>query len=290
MSLLTTAPGSPLLTTLPGDRGEFFDEKRLTLAGAALHDGYVGAEPFPHVVVDDFLPVEMAERFLADFPPPEMARVRRMERSEYEKRGYRPDDLGDRVCRSLFYGFNARPFLAFLENLTGIDGLLPDPYFDGGGYHEIGVGGRLNLHADFNLHVKLNLRRRLNVLVYLNKDWDPSYGGNLELWDREMKGCVKSVAPLFNRCVVFNTDEDSYHGHPDPLTCPPERSRKSIALYYYTASPSIRDELASRTTRFRRRPGSRDDVNGRSRVRDFVRDVSPPALMRAVARLKRIGG
>jgi hypothetical protein len=279
-----------LLPTTPDQKREFFDEKRLVAAARDLCRDYARAEPFPHVVIDDFLPAELAERFLADFPPHEMARVNRMERSEFKKRGYRPDDLGQRVCRSLFYNFNARPFLAFLENLTGIEGLLPDPYFDGGGYHEIGPGGLLNVHADFNLHTKLNLRRRLNVLVYLNKGWEPAYGGNLELWDREMTHCVRAVAPLFNRCVVFNTDEDSYHGHPDPLTCPPDRSRKSIALYYYTASPSIRDELAERTTRFRRRPGSHDDVNGKSRVRDFVRDVAPPVLMRAVARLKHLGG
>src|SRR5437870_2419714 len=103
------------LRTLPGDRNEFFDEAHAAAAGASLHEDYVRASPFPHAVIDDFLPEHLAERFLADFPPPAMARVHRMEAVEYDKRGWRPDDLGDRSCRSLFYGFNSRPFLAFLE-------------------------------------------------------------------------------------------------------------------------------------------------------------------------------
>ncbi len=290
-SLEAAAPArrgsTPFLSVLPDADGRFFDESACVAAGASLRERYAAASPFPHVVVDDFLPAPLVERLLADFPPREMARVVRMETAEYHKRGYRPDDLGARECRSLFYAFNSRPFLAFLESLSGIDGLLPDPYFDGGGYHEIAPGGKLNVHADFNLHTKLNLRRRLNVLVYLNKDWDPAYGGCLELWDRRMTARVVSVAPVFNRCVVFNTDEDSYHGHPEPLTCPAGRSRKSVALYYYTASATIRDELAERTTRFRRRPGTRDDVGAANRVRELVRDVTPPIMMRTLSRLRR---
>src|SRR3546814_10871992 len=75
--------------------------------------------------------------------------------------------------------------------------------------------------------------------------WEPAFGGDLELWDAGMKHRVRAVAPVFNRCVVFNTDSDSYHGHPDPLTCPEDRSRRSIALYYYTASPGIQIGRAS---------------------------------------------
>ena len=278
----------PLLAALPGPRCRYFDEAAAIAAGASLRAAYAAADPFPHVVIDEFLPRPLAERLLADFPPRELARVVRMEAAEYSKRGYRPDDLGNRDCRELFYAFNSRPFLSFLESLTGIGGLIPDPYFDGGGYHEISPGGKLNLHADFNLNTRLNLRRRLNVLVYLNKDWDPSYGGNLELWDRRMQRCVVSVAPLFNRGVVFNTDDDSYHGHPEPLTCPQSRSRRSVALYYYTASPSIRDELAEHTTRFQRRPGSHDDVGAKNRIRELVRDVTPPVVMRALARMRHL--
>jgi hypothetical protein len=130
---------------------------------------------------------------------------------------------------------NGGLFLNFLEGLTGIEGLISDPHIRGGGLHEILREGALGVHADFNLHSRLNLWRRLNLLLYLNENWDPAWGGELELWDRAGKQRVKSIAPIFNRVVIFDTSNFSYHGHPHPLMCPPDRSRKSIALYYYTA-------------------------------------------------------
>lgn len=278
------------LDVLPDTASLLFDERALVAAGYRLRDAYASADPFPHTVIDDFLPDAMVERFVEEFPPCEMATVVQMYQSEYLKRGYRPDDLGDRACRYLFYAFNSRPFLAFLEALTGIEGLVADPYFEGGGFHEIGRGGYLNVHADFTLQRKLNLRRRINVLIYLNRDWAPEYGGNLELWNADMSRCVRSVVPEFNRCVIFNTDRRSYHGHPDPLTCPPDRTRRSIALYYYTASPSIRDEIAVRGTDFRRRPGSRDDVMAASKRTELIKDLLPPILVRALQRSRKARG
>src|SRR3546814_13364087 len=99
-----------------------------------------------------------------------------------------------------------------------------------------------------------------------------------------MKHRVRAVAPVFNRCVVFNTDSDSYHGHPDPLTCPEDRSRRSIALYYYTASPGIRDEIAVHGTDFKRRPGSRDDIMARETRIALIRALLPPIVLRAARR------
>lgn len=277
------------LKVLPGEGTYFFDQEQAAAAGLGLREAYAAAQPFPHTVIDDFLPEPMIERFLADFPPLEMASVVQMYDSEFLKRGYRPDDLESRFCRYMFYAFNARPFLTFLEALTGIDGLVPDPYFEGGGFHEIGRGGYLNVHADFNLNKRLNLRRRINVLIYLNKDWRPDFGGNLELWDADMKTRVRTVAPVFNRCVVFNTDSQSYHGHPEPLTCPEDRSRRSIALYYYTASPAIRDEIAVHGTDFKRRPGSKDDTMAREKRIAMMRDLLPPILFRAARRMRGRG-
>jgi Rps23 Pro-64 3,4-dihydroxylase Tpa1-like proline 4-hydroxylase len=124
--------------------------------------------------------------------------------------------------------------LGFLETLTGIDGLVPDPYFGGGALHQIVPGGFLKVHADFNWHPKLRLDRRLNMLVYLNRGWRPEWGGALELWDGEMAGPVASILPLFNRTVVFTTTDSSFHGHPRPLACPDGTTRKSVSLYYYS--------------------------------------------------------
>jgi Rps23 Pro-64 3,4-dihydroxylase Tpa1-like proline 4-hydroxylase len=145
---------------------------------------------------------------------------------------------------------NAGPFVTFLEQLTGISGLLSDPHLRGGGLHEIRQGGLLGVHADFNVHPRLKVHRRLNLLIYLNKDWQEEWGGALELWDRTGQRCVKTIPPTFNRAVLFDTSNFSYHGHPHPLACPPERSRKSVALYYYSADCPTEEDRSAHGTIF----------------------------------------
>jgi hypothetical protein len=242
----------------------FFEEDGITAVASTLRPRYAAANPFPHIVLDDFLPAVFVERILDGFPQKHFASVERTGPNQDGKRGYRPDDLHDSPCRSYLYAFNSRPFLAFLEHLTGIQGLIPDPYFVGGGLHETERGGRLAIHADFSVHAKLNLLRRINVLLFLNKDWQRDYGGDLELWDSRMSHCAASIAPTFNRCVVFNTDRRSFHGHPDPLDCPQDRSRRSVALYYYTVPPGLDSKargLGARTD-WRARPGMMDASGG----------------------------
>ncbi len=147
---------------------------------------------------------------------------------------------------------SAPPFLDFLSELTGIPQLQADETLEGGGMHQIRRGGFLNIHADFTVHPKRrNLRRRVNVLLYLNEDWLESYGGNLELWEKDMSKCAHRIQPLLNRAVIFNTDEDACHGHPDKLTCPEDRTRKSIALYYFTEA---RAAVHERSTEYKARP------------------------------------
>ena len=154
------------------------------------------------------------------------------------------------TTRSVMNQLNAAPFMAFLEKLTGIPGLIPDPHLRGGGLHEIRRGGALGVHADFNFYKRLNLFRRLNLLIYLNEDWAEEWGGHLELWDRTGKRCVQRIAPMFNRAVIFDTSNFSYHGHPQPLECPPDRSRKSLALYYYTVEAPADEDRTPHTTLF----------------------------------------
>jgi Rps23 Pro-64 3,4-dihydroxylase Tpa1-like proline 4-hydroxylase len=216
-------------------------------------------------VLDDFLPAAFAAKLLDAFPPAHLASVTRTNQRQYLKRGFRPDDLGDTASRAYVQPFGSRPFLMFLESLTGIEGLIPDPYYVGGGYQETLSGGSLAIHADFNRHPTLNLVRRINVLLYLNRDWDSTYGGNLELWDAAAQRCITSIAPIYNRCVVFNTTSSSFHGHPEPLTCPAHKTRRSVALYYYTASTEAAAEPTNAATDWRPR-GSR--VN---RLRSFLR-------------------
>ena len=167
---------------------------------------------------------------------------------------------------------NSALFISFLEKLTGIEGIIPDPYYRGGGIHQIEKGGKLDVHIDFNLHTKFKLDRRLNVILYLNKNWKEEYGGHFELWKgyKDKKGqhiietCENKVLPIFNRFVVFNTSEKSYHGHPEPLQCPDGWTRKSIALYFYTngRNDEFKDTPAHSTT-FIKRPQDPDsnDLN-----------------------------
>ncbi len=264
----------------------FVNEGEALARARELAPGYRNAHPFAHCVIENFLPAAITERLLREFPP---IVEREQKRSQELFKGFcLPDQLPTSAAfaRGLFYTFNSQPFLRFLEELTGIAGLIPDPYFLGGGFHETLRGGRLGIHADFNIHQKMRLRRRINVLVYLNHDWRPEYGGELELWTKDMKAKAVAVAPLFNRCVIFDTDDTSWHGHPDPMTCPEDRTRKSLALYYYTASDAIFNERKLNTTNFQTRQGTADQRDWSMHAKYFMRDLIPPALLRGLLRLK----
>ena len=249
--------------------------------GGELQEAYLGASPFPHVVIDDFLPAETLEMCLADFPSrPSRGDVTFQSPQERLKTQFSPDALSDRV-RTLFYSFNSRPFIQVLENITGIKRLVPDPYFLGGGFHEIKQGGHLSIHVDFNHHKPMDLERRINVLIYLNRDWRAEFGGQLELWNRDMTSCVGRVTPEFNRCVIFNTTDGSFHGNPEPVRHPGGVSRKSIALYYYTATWSA--DRREHSTEFRSRPGAGDGP--RFSPKALLADWLPPVVTRGLRRL-----
>lgn len=250
-------------SVLPVDSsdGFYLDDQLAYSLGQNLMDEYAFAEPYPHAVLDNFLPPEMVEQLLSHFPkePKSHDKVYQKGYGGLNKRQILPYDC-DAYMRSAFCFFNSAPMLKFLEGITNIKGLLPDPYFSGGGLHETSAGGLLGVHADFRVNESLQLIRRVNLLIYLNKGWQESYAGNLELWDRGMTQKVKEVAPLFNRCVIFNTDEDSFHGHPEPLTPPNGVTRRSIALYYYTAIPIENDSGESRHTLYVARPNDSNKV------------------------------
>lgn len=231
-----------------------FDANKMAALGERLHADYVRAEPFPHAVIDDFLPPRQAETVLKHFPrsnsPVWLDWRNRDVIHQPKKQGVghaRRLELATPTLLNMLQAFNSYPFLHFLEKLTGIGKLLPDPYFHGGGLHQILRGGKLAVHTDFNHLRDLDLYRRLNVLLFLNKDWRPAYQGDLELWEADLSRCASSIAPDFNRLVVFNTNKKSFHGHPRPMETPEGITRKSIALYYYTAVPAAGEAYDGRT-------------------------------------------
>ena len=263
----------------------FFDPVELQDKGKDLHEKYVSASPFPHIVIDDFLSPQILEACLEEFPTEPDPESQSYDRDqERYKTSYNPEYLSPKI-RSFFYSLNSRPFIQFLENMTGIDGLIADPYFTGGGFHKTAQGGKLGIHADFNFHKKLGLERRLNILIYLNKDWEDGFGGELELWDTSMKSRVQRVVPAFNRCVVFSTSSDSFHGHPDPINHPRNNPRRSIALYYYTATWD--PAAAKRTTQFKPRPGTEDKVDWQVKRSELMADFLPPIVVRGIKKLTR---
>jgi hypothetical protein len=218
----------------------------------ALHDAYVRAEPFPHIAIDGLFEDAELDAVLAEFPSPEAMRWVRFENPLEKKLGFFHEQsvVSDRIRRFLD-AMNGFEMLLFLEALTGIEGLIPDPYFGGGGLHQVERGGYLKIHTDFNVHPKLHLDRRLNMLIYMNRDWRDEWGGHLELWDVSMSECRVRIAPLFNRTVVFSTTDTSFHGHPHPLASPPGVTRKSVSLYYYTAGRPLSERSAPHDTIFR---------------------------------------
>ncbi|HWB62556.1 MAG TPA: 2OG-Fe(II) oxygenase, partial [Chitinophagales bacterium] len=173
---------------------------------------------------------------------------------------------------------------SYSTQFIGIKNLVPDPVFEGGGLHQIKPGGYLKVHADFNKHRGTGLDRRLNVLIYLNENWDESYGGHFELWDKEMKNCEVKILPLFNRMAMFNTTDFSYHGHPNPLTCPPDRSRRSIALYYYSNGRPASEVTAGQehriTTAFVARPEDSGEMKRYNNAVYWAQQLTPPILVK----------
>jgi len=268
------------------DTSATFQLDRATLLAKAdeLADSFQHAAPFPHVVVDGLFPEAVLDDVLAEYPEPEDAPWQQFDSPAEVKLALADTEIMGPATRHLLAELNGQVFVEFLERLTGIPALIPDPHYEGGGLHQIRTGGFLKVHADFNRHGTLPLDRRLNVLLYLNRDWPESYGGHLELWDRTMSTCEQRVLPVFNRMVVFATTDFANHGHPDPLTCPPDRARRSMALYYYSNGRPASEVSYTHTTLFKARP---DESITRSRSwQDVAARWVPPALYDAARRAR----
>lgn len=202
-----------------------------------LNYAFLHNTPFSHIVLKDVFDSEMLQYVLYDFTNEvEPMDWYKKECSTSIKHSF--NNLYKLPEKHFYLQFFSPPWLNFLERVTGINNLIPDPYFFGGGFHNIPRGGFLNMHVDFNVHDKWKLDRRLNVLIFLNENWDTKWGGDLILGEnKEVR-----IPPLFNKTVIFETTDKSWHGHPEPLNCPEGESRKSLALYYYTATNMYKDK------------------------------------------------
>jgi hypothetical protein len=192
-------------------------------------------KPFRYFVYDGFFKPEAAEQILSAYPD---VTTGNWDGTTYinQKNKFALTRFGEEypLLQQVFDEFNGEKFLHLVENITSIPDLLGDEELFGGGLHQSVTGAFLDVHVDFNYHQTTRYHRRMNAIVYMNKDWKQEYNGYLELWDMKAKKQLENIAPLFNRCVIFETNEVSYHGHPKPLQAPGGLTRKSLAVYYYT--------------------------------------------------------
>ena len=266
------------------------DSTALAALGEKDHPQYAGNSPFPHIAIDGFFDAAVVDAVLEEVNAVDRAQSSGRflnKKTDHNKFVFAPERVGPETVRLVNF-LNSGPFLAYLEKLTGIPGLLADPSLFGGGLHWIEHGGFLEVHADFNHLKRYNLERRINLLLYLNKPWSDEYNGQLELWDFETRTLAKRVAPLFNRCVVFSTTKESLHGHPVPLATPPGVARKSLALYYYTNTWKPAEQESHNTVYYISRNNKVPRKPARV-VRDVVLDLIPPIFRKAVRALKQRG-
>lgn len=221
----------------------------------ALRQQFRENQPYPHIHLKEFLDPDVAAEMAGEFPDMATDAWTRYKHQNENKLGLAKRALFPRVLGEAVDELNSEAFVGWISQLTGIPNLLADGLLEGGGLHQSGAGGFLNVHTDFSKHhYHTNWRRRVNLILYLNPNWRQEWGGALELWDRDMRRCVVKVPPLFNEALIFRTDEISFHGFPDPLRCPQGESRKSLALYYYTAEAGAEVKVKARSTNYRPRP------------------------------------
>lgn len=240
---------------------------RLVAEREALRARYLSGTPYPNLALDGLFAEDVLDRIAAEFP----------QETPRDWIGYDTRNEIKRTSRGLIgvppfaqaflWQLCSEPFLEVLRGITGIEDLVADPIFHGGGLHESFRGGWLNIHADWTQHPHLPLVRRLNLIVYLNRDWDPAWGGGLELWGDKAGSTKTVIEPVFNRAALFPTTEETLHGFPDPMTCPPGRSRKSVSVFYWSPDPAAIERGAPITFL----PGKK-----MTRAKAFARSLVPP--------------
>lgn len=203
-------------------------------------------EPFRHIVIDNFFDQKLANLCLKFFPALNEPGWEHANEADIEVKfrttWHSEFDIPEGIIDAIRI-LNSSLFLKAVANRIGIPKIIPDPYFTGGGLNVTATGGLLDVHVDGNYHDATGLNRRINAILYLNPDWKAGWGGEFGLYDEAGEVCLKAVAPLFNRLVLFDSHDFSFHGLPAPLAFPPGKTRKSIILYYYTKDLRPKDQV-----------------------------------------------
>jgi len=215
------------------------------LARSALN--WQDAQPFPHLIVDNFIQLDLAKQLEADFPSFESDIWQKYSNAIEEKK---LSNIWNHFPETTYRFFDYLNSDSFVKKLSRIlfngDVLFSDPGLNGGGWHVHKTGGKLNTHLDYSIHPKLKKQRKINIIIYMNSEWEPEWGGHLGLWGNESAekpgALVKQIEPVFNRAVIFDTTCNSWHGLPDPLMSPDGQLRKSLAIYYLCEPPEYVDQ------------------------------------------------
>lgn len=197
-----------------------------------LRNFFTSADPFPYVMIPNFLNQEVAEQIEQEFPEPTSDCWFRYNNPIERKLAMNHLNKLPLALQKVFFNLSSPETVALMCQLTGIPNLEADPYLHGGGAHGHPRDGKLDMHLDYSVHPISGKERRVNLIVYLNRNWQPEFGGGLQLWDKGLKQCKVTVPIDFNIGVLFRTSDESFHGLPDPLKCPDTMMRKSVAVYY----------------------------------------------------------
>ena len=262
------------------------NNQNLSLTADKAYKNYYNGSPFPNIVFENFFDEDYLNQILLDFP--DLSKIESSQKysnkNEIKYANNSHENFPDSI-KNFFEFLNSDTYLNFLQKLTSVkEKLVADPQLNGGGLHEIKKGGVLKIHTDFSKHPSLKLDRRVNVLIYLNKDWKNQYGGHLELWDKDMLECKKKILPTFNKMVIFSTNDFSNHGHPNPVICPLDQSRKSIALYYFSEGRPQEDldrNHIKNKTYFKDRIGfSNETDNKNDLIKNLIRNTKLFKIMK----------
>lgn len=257
---------------------EFINFNSLLERHSSIKKDYQSKKPFRYVTFENFFSPDKVELIYQNYPAIQDGKwdgtTYLDQKNKFQKTKFEEQSIMDSVFKDL----NSIDFLKWLQDITEIEvPLVGDEELFGGGLHQSTSGAFLNVHVDYNIHPKTKLHRRLNVLVYMNKDWKDEYEGHLELWDLSngQKDLLGKYAPTFNRCVIFETNEISFHGHPKQLNTPDNINRKSIATYYYTESRPENELAGDHNTIYVNTEGTKGQVKRvASGVRAFLERIN----------------
>lgn len=219
-----------------------------------LRDMFVNNKPFEHIVIDNFLEETYAEKLSLLFP--------NIDNKWHEYKNpievkYTFDNINSlpTELKNYFYYLSTPEIINIIKNITKIDNLEYDEYLHGAGLHLHPRNGKLNIHLDYEKHPYTGKERRINIILFMSKNWDINWNGANELWNSDVSKCIAKTDIIFNRAIIFKTNDISWHGLPEKILCPENIYRKSLAYYYVSSLNTQKNEKEYRKkAKFTKRP------------------------------------